>query len=185
MLTIGRTFLIALFCFISINAMHAQTTQPQLNQVALMKQFIGTWQCELGNDTILITENVPFGTGMICDSQISANGKNLDSVKQLFGYDKKLDRFIIAEQIKSSPVIEICQSWFTSEKTGEIVIVNPENSPLRYKFEFKTPDLIVQTGIRDNKIIKEISLVRVPDGGHGKSTVMLSKEYICKWMNEL
>jgi alpha-beta hydrolase superfamily lysophospholipase len=27
--------------------------------------------------------------------------------------------------------------------------------------------------------------VTVPDGGHGKSTVLLSKDYICNWMNEL
>ncbi|MCX6226522.1 MAG: hypothetical protein NTV01_17530, partial [Bacteroidia bacterium] len=80
-----------------MSSMQTQPYKAPLNQVELLKKFIGAWQCELGEDTILIAENVPFGTGMIGTSHISANGKNLDSVKQLFGYDKNLDKFIIAE----------------------------------------------------------------------------------------
>ena len=161
MITISRVLFIALFFIISATSMQIQTFRTPLSQVELLKKFIGTWQCELGEDTMMIAENVPFGTGMIGTSYVSVNGKNIDSVKQLFGYDKNLDKFIIAEQIKSSPVIEICHSWFTSENTGEIVVVNPENSPLRFKFEFKTPDLIIQTAIQDNRTVKEISLIRV------------------------
>jgi alpha-beta hydrolase superfamily lysophospholipase len=163
MITISRVLFIALFSIISAITMQTQTFRTPLNQVELLKKFIGTWHCELGEDTTMIAENVPFGTGMIGTSHISANGKNLDSVKQLFGYDKNLDKFIIAEQIESSPVIEICHTWFVSENAGEIVVVNPENSPLRFKFEFKTPDLIIQTAIQDNRIVKEISLIRMKD----------------------
>jgi L-ascorbate metabolism protein UlaG (beta-lactamase superfamily) len=133
----------------------------KLNQVELMKKFAGSWKSELGKDTLLITVNTPFGTGMVSSSQTTVKGKILDSVKQLFGYDKKIDKFIIAEQIKSSPVIEICNAWFTSETGGEIVITNPENTPLRFTFEFRTPDLIVQRAILNGKVVKEISLIRL------------------------
>jgi hypothetical protein len=136
------------------------SAQSKLNQVVLMKKFTGSWKCDLGKDTLLIVENTPFGTGMVSSSQTTVNGKNLDSVKQLYGYDKKSDRFIIAEQIKSSPVIEICNAWFTSETGGEIVITNPENALLRFTFEFRTPDLIVQCAILNNKVVKEITLIR-------------------------
>ncbi len=138
-----------------------QSAHTKLNQVELMKKFTGSWKSELGKDTLLITVNTPFGTGMISSSQTTVKGKILDSVKQLYGYDKKIDRFIIAEQIKSSPVIEICNAWFTSETSGEIVITNPENVPLRFTFEFRTPDLIVQRAILNNKVVKEITLIRL------------------------
>ena len=57
-------------------------------------------------------------------------------------------------------VVEICSSWFTSKNTGEILITNPDNAPYRFKFEFKNPDLILQTAIQDDKVVNEILLKR-------------------------
>jgi hypothetical protein len=87
----------------------------------------------------------------------------LNSVKQLYGYDKKSDKFIIAELIESSPVIEICNIWFTSQNTGELVVINPENALFRFIFEFKNADLIVQTAIQNDKVVKEITITRIKD----------------------
>jgi hypothetical protein len=120
-----------------------------------MKQFVGTWQCELGKDTFLLSENVPFGSGMISSSMIVTEVDTLDSIIQLYGYDKKNDRFIVTEQIKSSPVIEICEAWFTLKNFGEIVVTNPENAPFKFKSEFKAPNMIVQTAIRDDIVVKK------------------------------
>jgi hypothetical protein len=141
--------------------MQAQTTQTKLNQVELMKQFIGTWKSELGEGTIFTSENRPFGNGMICISQIVTKGKIVDSVTQLFFYDNKTDRFIIAELKTSSPVIELCSTWFSSKNTGEIVVTNPDNAPYSFKFEFKTLDMIIQTAIADGKVVNEITLTRI------------------------
>ena len=156
-----KTSLIAGFILFRIIGIQAQTIANKLNQVELMKQFIGTWQCEVGKDTFLLSENVPFGSGMISSSTIVTKGDTLDSIIQLYGYDKKIDRFIVAEQIKSSPVIEICAAWFTSKNTGEIVVTNPENAPFKFKFEFKSPNVIVQTAIRDDIVVKEITGTRI------------------------
>ena len=154
---IYKTSLIAILLLTCINGLQAQKTQAKPDQQKLIKQFAGTWKCELGKDTFLITENNLFGTGMISNSQIVANGKVIDSIRQLYGYDKKIDKFIIAELIESSSVVEICNVWFTSENSGEIVITNPENSPLKYKFEFKSPDRIIQTAILNGRVFKEIT----------------------------
>jgi hypothetical protein len=161
MKVLNKIILIALFFFIGKNEIQAQTPLVPLNQVELMKQFIGTWKCELGKDTIIISENTPFGTGMISSSQIIAKGTCLDSTMQIYGYDKKADKFIVAELIKSSPIIEVCTTWFTSENTGELIVTNPENAPFTFKFEFKTPDSIIQTAIRDGKVVKEITGVKI------------------------
>jgi len=163
MKTIYKTILIAGFVLIGAFDLQAQTTDNKLNQVDLMKKFVGRWKCELGKDTILISENIAFGTGLVCSTQIKANGKILNSVKQLQGNDKKIDKFIVAELIESSPVIEICTSWFTSQNTGELVVTNPDNALLRFRFEFKNADLIAQTAIQNDKVVKEITITRIMD----------------------
>lgn len=143
---------------------HAQTTPTELDQVELMKQFIGTWKGEFGDNSIFTCENKPFANGLISNSQITTNGEIIESVAQLYGYDNKANKYIIAELKESSPVIEICSAWFTSENSGEIIITNPEDAPFRFKFEFLTQDTIVQTAIQDNKMVNEIELKRLKLG---------------------
>lgn len=161
MKTFSTTLLIVLLLLINTNRMQAQTTHTKLNQVELMKQFIGTWKCEFGEGTIFTSENSPFGNGMICISKIVTKGKIIDSVTQLFGYDNRTDKFIIAELKTSSPVIELCSTWFSSKNSGEIVVTNPDNAPYSFKFEFKTPNMIIQTAIADGKVVNEITLTRI------------------------
>jgi hypothetical protein len=155
------TILITIFFFISIKETHAQTTQAKLNQIELMKQFIGNWKGELGKNTIYISDNKPFGTGMECNIQIISNGEINDSVKQLFGYDNKTDKYIIAELIKSSSVLEISSAWFTSEHTGKIFITDPDGDEIKFDFEFKTPDFLKQTAKLDNNIVLELTYNRI------------------------
>ena len=161
MKTYHKTMLLLIFLLTSISQSLAQTDSPKLDQVELMKQFIGTWRCELGKDTFLISMNTPFGTGMISKSEIVTNGTCLDSIIQLYGYDKNADKFIVAEQIKSSPVIEVCNAWFTSENAGELIIIDPDNAPYTFKFLFQSPDTLLQTGLKDGKVIKEIMGKRI------------------------
>ena len=94
MKTFCKTILIAGFILIGTIELLAQTTDNKINQVELMKKFVGRWKCELGKDTVIIGDNIAYGTGLVCNSQIIANGKILNSVKQLYGYDKKIDKFI-------------------------------------------------------------------------------------------
>ena len=159
--TICRSLFAAIFHLIIIAGIQAQDVQSKLNQIELMKQFIGTWKCELGRDTFLITETKSFGTGMISRSQVFTKDNVIDSIIQVFGFDKKADKFIMAELIKSSQAIEICSTWFTSDKAGEILIINPDKAPLKFKFEFKSPASLVQTAIYDDKIIKVVTGVKL------------------------
>jgi hypothetical protein len=153
---------VLLYCIID---MHAQSRNSSLNQPELMKQFIGLWKGEVGKDTLVIGTNNPFGSGLDCTSEIINKGKTLTSVRQLFGYDPKIDKFIIAELIKSSPSIELCATWFTSKNAGEMVlfkdISNTENAVLKWRFEFKTPDTIIQTSLKNNIVFKVVKMTRV------------------------
>ncbi len=147
----------------NMNIMQAQTSATKLDQLELMKKFIGNWKGEFGDNSAFTSENKAFANGMISMSRITKNGETIESVAQLYGYDSKTDKFIIAELKASSPVIEICSTWFTSANAGEIIITNPEDAPFRFKFEFKTPDLLEQTAIQDNKVVNTILLERVKE----------------------
>jgi len=146
-----------------MNKIYAQSSELKLDQIELMKQFLGTWRGELVNNTIIMCENKQFGNGAISKSRITTDGKVVDSVVQIYGYDNNTDKFIIAELKESSPVIELCSIWFTSENTGEIIILNPENTPFKFKFEFMSPNMIEQTAIQDNKVVNKIVLKRVEE----------------------
>lgn len=157
----AETLLIALFILLNLNSIQAQSIDKELNQVELIKQFIGSWKGEFGEDILFLSENKAFGNGIISSSQIKAKGKIIDSVTQLYGYDSKSDKFILAELKTSSADIEICSIWFTSEKTGEIIITNPSDAPYRFIFEFINPDCIIQTAIQGDKEISKIELKRI------------------------
>jgi hypothetical protein len=57
---------IAGFLIIGFAEIQAQTTQTKLNQVELLKQFIGSWKFDWGKDTTGLFEIKPFGTGLEC-----------------------------------------------------------------------------------------------------------------------
>ena len=65
-------------------------TSKELNQVELMKQFIGTWKAEIGKDTIAYFDQKTYGTGQEVFIKALLQRENDCEGKQLWGYDKKL-----------------------------------------------------------------------------------------------
>lgn len=157
------TIIIVLLLLINMNRLQAQKIETNLDQVELMKKFIGTWEGKFGENSLFVCENKQFANGLISFSHITTNGETVESVAQLYGYDSRIDKFIIAELKESSSVIEICSTWFTSTNTGKIIITNPDNAPYQFTFEFKSPDIIEQTAIQDNNVVNSIILERVKD----------------------
>ena len=43
------------------NGIQAQTTDTKLDQMELMKQFIGSWKFDSPDGSSMIFENIPFG----------------------------------------------------------------------------------------------------------------------------
>jgi hypothetical protein len=150
-----------LFC---VNGLLAQNTQTKLNQIELMKQFIGSWKCDIAKDTAIITDITPFGTIVEENYQIVTKGKILDSGKQLWGYDKESDKLITAQVSISSPNIYIMAFWWISKNIFEGVlfqdISNSENATLKWKIEFKSTDLFSMTTIQNNKVVASHAYTR-------------------------
>ena len=142
----------------------AQTTDAKLDQMELMKQFIGSWKYDSPDGSSMIFENIPFGDAMVGNTKFISKDTIFDQNKYLWGYDKKNDKIIIAEIFNDTPVMEIDVVWFTSKNIVEGVlqkdISNPENASTKFKFEFKTQDAFILTVTQNGNIVAELTWMR-------------------------
>ena len=162
-----KTFLsssMIVILLLGATASQAQTTQTKLNQVELMKQYVGTWKAQIALDTAMIFDITPFGKAYEGTLNWIVKGQVINSGKWLWGYDKKRDKFIVEELWKYINPVRIDAYWFTSENTAETVplynISNPELSSSKAKLEIKSPDLIIHYFLRDNKVVKTYTYTR-------------------------
>jgi len=144
----------------------ASDTPKELNQVELMKKFVGKFKGELGKDTVVISEIKSFGiSGLEANQKMLFKEKVLSEEKNVWGYDKKYDKYICARIWKDNPEIVLMVFWFTSENTCERIplefISNPEQATSKAIYEFKSPDLTIKTDIVNNKPVKTYSWTRV------------------------
>jgi hypothetical protein len=164
MKTFYSTAIILVFLLVCTNVIQAQTPQAKLNQVELEKQFIGTWKSEIAKDTIMYAEFTQFGL-MKGNIKVVTKDKILDSGEELFGYDKETDRSIQVTVWKSSTNIDINAWQFVSNniKVGVPLkdISNRPNATLKFKIEFKSPDLWVMTTLQNNQVVGTVTMTRV------------------------
>ena len=158
-------FIVLLFSFSS--RIEAQQTQTKLNQVELMKKFIGSWKMEVSKDTISFFEVVSLSNNRLeISSKTVCNGKIIYEGKSFQGYDKKSDTFIdIGADEDYPPAILFSSFWFSSENTCELSFnVDPSSNDkvtIKSKIEFKSPDLFIQTITQKNKVTRINTITRV------------------------
>jgi hypothetical protein len=164
MKTLCKTTMIVALLILCLDAVQAQPTQVKLNQIELMKQLLGTWKGEIARDTTMITEYLPFGNAMVGNDKVITKGRTINSLKELWGYDKMNDKLIGAELNESSLEVTSYAIWFTSENVFEAVLLqdisNPGKAILKYKMELKTADTFLETVIQNGKVISTMTFNR-------------------------
>jgi hypothetical protein len=129
-------------------------TSKELNQIELMKKFIGTWKAEAGKDTSFIWEGKSYGEGLDVYVKTETKGKIVSEGKAVLAYDNNSDKYIQARIMKTSGSI-IGEMWFTTKNTCEGVLLkdisNPENGQFKAIFEFISPTKLTQTYKVPNK----------------------------------
>jgi hypothetical protein len=164
MKTVTSSTIIAVLLFLCTNGVQAQTTDTNLNQVELMKQFIGSWKSDYATDTIVFWDAISYGTGLICNYRFVSIGTLVKEGKQLWGYDKRIDKYV-ATSLPKGMDIEIDAYWFVSKNVCEAFlyndIANPENASLKWVIEFKSPDMFIETVTETNKPVRTIIYIRI------------------------
>jgi hypothetical protein len=132
---------IAVFLLVSINEVQAQTAQASLNQMELIRQFLGTWKCDLNKDTVEMWECNPYGEIHTTTVSLIVKGKKSDLYLNNAGFDKIDGKFKGLLLYPNGDYF----TWiglFTAEKKLSVAIVdnlNPEKVLAKYEFVFLTP----------------------------------------------
>ena len=155
---------ISVSLLIGSNRLQAQDTGTKLNQVELIKQFASNWRGEIGKDTTAFWEIKSNGSGLECNYRYVAKDKMVMEGKQLWVYDKKVDKFMLSSATNGMDSW-ISGFWFTSKNKSIIVpfsyISNPEKAPFILEMEFKSPEMFIQKTIVNNSIVKTDTYNRV------------------------
>jgi len=151
MKTLYLTLIVIALLLLRTNTAQAQTTQPKLNQVELMKQFIGSWKFDLGKDTTGLWKFKLIGTGIESNWHTVFNGKTLRERNGLWAYDKKNDKYVNVFREKEKFIL-VRYIWFISNSKCIVDnsysdIANPDTDSI----EFKSPNVFTWTMIKNGK----------------------------------
>lgn len=114
---------ILLICSIGLQA---QTTQTKLDQLELMKQFVGTWRAYAGKDTVQIWTCRPYGKTFIIEVIDVINGKGIPLYFNNVGYDTRDDKikgYILWPNGHYETYIAAFSSEKSSQETWLIVLI--------------------------------------------------------------
>jgi hypothetical protein len=157
--------LTTLFSFVILlysSSLFSQTNNSGLNQVELMKQWIGTWRTE---GTKITSELKAFGmNGLEGYQRIEAKDSVVSEYRFIYGYDKPSDKYVSASISKNNQGILLMAFWFISKTQCERVPIdfvnNPEMAASKAIYEFKTPNLIKATFSEKNKPDRVFNIIR-------------------------
>jgi hypothetical protein len=146
------------------NAKNSETSK-ELNQVELMKQMIGSWQGDIAKDTTYFAECKSYGTtGLEWSYKTVTKGKIIMEGKQFWGYDRKADKLIFSSMEKGGD-IGMYASWFLSKNKYLYLpysdISNPETASFKIEGEIKSPDIVLETTVVNNKPVITYTYTRV------------------------
>ena len=154
--------LLMILCSGAVTAQPSQTAKTRLNQVELMKKWIGYWRSE---GTYITSEIHPYGIDGLEGYQ---KAQIKDSIAQehrfLYGYNKNIDKYISASISKNNSGLFLVVFWFTSANTCERIpfedISDPEKASSKAIYEFKSKDQIIATFMEKNKPDRTFKIIR-------------------------
>ena len=92
MKTILKSTLTIFVLFSSIGIL-AQTKQLKLNQLELYKQYLGTWQAEIGADSVEVRECREYGLSFVIDVYQVIKGKKIPMYINNISFDSNEGKF--------------------------------------------------------------------------------------------
>jgi hypothetical protein len=149
---------------ISSIVLQEQTSETKLNQIELIKQFLGSWKCDVDKDTTAFWNTKSYGTGLTCQYNYVKNGEIVSEGKQLWGYDKTIDKFYATTLPKGMDIYIDVYCFISKDKCKIFTLYdidNPEKAPVRWEIEFKSPDMFIETYISNNEPFKIRTFTRI------------------------
>ena len=92
--------------------LYAQSSENELNQVELMKQFIGKWEAEAGKDSTWLWEITPSNKGYVHAFHLKVNGKTVATQPGIIGF---------ADEYRTTNLLILYEDGFISRDIGRFV----------------------------------------------------------------
>jgi hypothetical protein len=132
------TIVLLLLCS---NGIIAQTAKPQATQLELMKQFLGTFQANVGKDTVEIWESQLYGNSVILSVSQVIKGKKTPSYVNNTGFNAE-EGNLVGFILNHDGTYTTWVGKFTDNKNFSGALMNnfkPEQSWSKFAFVFLSP----------------------------------------------
>jgi hypothetical protein len=160
-----RLFKLILLMLLCSNAVFEQTSQTVTShpsQVDLMKKWIGYWRTE---GTYITSEIRAYGIdGLEGYQKVQIKDSVAEEHRFIYGYNKKLDKYISASISKNNSGLFLVAFWFTSENVCKRIpfedLSDPDRAASSAIYEFKSKDQIIATFREKNKPDRSFKIIR-------------------------
>jgi hypothetical protein len=146
---LGFTAVLVVFLLFLFNGIQGQTTQLQLDQVQLMKQYLGTWQLVVNKDTTELLEFTQNGNIFTNNVYYMIKGKKSHFNVQVYCYspvEKKFYGFVAMQNGMYSTSI----GSFVTDKKEVFDMVqnfNPDQLVWKYEINFESSNSMTLTDL--------------------------------------
>jgi hypothetical protein len=167
---ISALFIAGLITLCFSMSLHAQSSENSLDQAELMKQFVGTWANEFGEDSVVLWKMTPYGNGYEIFVNWKAKGESYNTAKGIAGFTAKKQKVNWFTLFQESGGLSRDLGEFVTEDKFVMERYNFDHSRILMKQEliFLTPDKTKlknkrrgKSGTWDDAVVFEDTYIRV------------------------
>ena len=153
------TITIVVFLLICLNGLQAQSTDAKLNQVELMKQFVGIWQGKAGKDTVVIWECQQYGNAFVSTIRRLVNKKESFLLSENWVFSPREGKFIGFTMLPSGNYMTWISSFITEKKwTGDYLLkYNTDEVIGKFELTLDTPTEIIATTFNKDGVTMRVN----------------------------
>ena len=157
-------FATGILLLVCSTGLQAQTNKEEINQLDVMKRFVGTWQANVTSDTIELWDCKPYGEGFIVTVYRITDGQKIPYYVNNVGFDSldgKLKGFVLWPSGDYMTWI----AEYNAEKKFKVELVvnfNPAEVWTRYEMVYISPKerLWINYNLAGEKI-SELKFVKI------------------------
>jgi hypothetical protein len=141
------TTLVFVFFLVGTTGIQAQAAKSNLDQVKLMQQALGTWEANVGKDSVQVRETQQYGKSFIQNVYYNIKGKKTPDYTNNYCFDSKegnIKGFVLYADGRYATWIAL---WTTEKKFHADIVQNFKPETVLYKVEnvFETPTKMTWT----------------------------------------
>jgi hypothetical protein len=121
--------------------------EEELDQVELLKQFIGTWEAEIGMDSVTVIVFTPLNNGLHFVQENKANGETYVTLKGVLGFsDDKQMIYGVATIPDGTLLFDYGRFETKTKYKVDRCFGNTSHAASMVEWEFLTPESFVGRG---------------------------------------